>query len=263
MDQIRPDRQTMMFSATFPREIQLLANENLENHIKIIVGRIGAANTNIRQVVEVLLNEDLKMEWLKIRLKKFIDFGPVLIFVSKIKDCEELTSKIRKMKIPCGLIHGDFDQRKREEVLKKFSTGNCKLLVATDVAARGLHIDNLKTVVNFDAPRNLETHINRVGRTGRAGKNGIAYTLLTPNNKKEASFIKANLIQSKQPVNSQLENLIKDKNVSETTNLKKGMQFTKESSNKNFRKRKAVTFEKSSLSKSAFSKGFIKSNGNK
>merc|ERR1712130_1010180 len=107
-----------------------------------------------------------------------------------------------------GCIHGDKQQREREWVLGEFKNGATTILVATDVAARGLHVDDVKFVINYDYPNNSEDYIHRIGRTGRKENKGTAYTLFTPNNGPKAKDLVAVLTEAKQVVNPKLQELV-------------------------------------------------------
>lgn len=184
--QIRPDRQTLLFSATMPRKIERLAREILQDPVRITVGEIGMANEDITQIVSVIPSDADKMPWLVNKLPEMIDNGDVLIFASKKATVEEVESQLIQNRFKVASLHGDKDQASRIEVLQKFKSGVYHVLVATDVAARGLDIKSIKSVVNFDIARDMDMHVHRIGRTGRAGdKEGIAYTLVT---QKEARF---------------------------------------------------------------------------
>ncbi|WIA29633.1 hypothetical protein OEZ86_012120 [Tetradesmus obliquus] len=186
---VRPDRQTLLFSATLPRRIESLVGEALSNPVRISVGQLGAANQDVTQRVEVLPGEAAKLAWLTERLPGFIDEGDVLLFVGQRAKCEEVTAALHSAGFKAAAIHGDMDQFSRMAVLDSFRSGQAHLLVATDVAARGLDIKSIKTVINYDAARDIDTHIHRVGRTGRAGdKEGVAVTLLLEGVNRDTHF---------------------------------------------------------------------------
>lgn len=180
LGQIRPDRQTLLFSATMPRRVERLAADDLTSPVRITVGATGAANEDVTQTVHVLDNDGAKRQWLMNRLPGFIDEGEVLIFANQKAKVDDLCSMLGSLGIArVGAIHGDMSQSERMDVLSSFRSGTFHVLVATDVAARGLDIKTLKTVVNYDAAKDIDTHVHRVGRTGRAGdKEGAAHTLL-------------------------------------------------------------------------------------
>lgn len=189
MGQVRPDRQTLLFSATMPRKMERLAAEALTAPVRITVGTAGGANEDVRQVVEVVGDDGAKMQWLSSRLAALVDDGDVLVFANQKARVDALSSALEALGVArVAAIHGDMDQASRMEVLGAFKAGQVHVLVATDVAARGLDIKSIKTVVNYDAAKDIETHVHRVGRTGRAGdKEGVAYTLLLPTETKAAA----------------------------------------------------------------------------
>jgi len=176
---VRPDRQCLLFSATMKKKIEHLCRDILTDPIRIVVGELGEANQDVVQAVEVMKNGNEKWNWLKAHLVEFTSGGSVLIFVTKKTNSEEVAKSLREHGYELGLIHGDFDQFERNNVIKRFKDKEYLILVATDVAARGLDIPSIKTVINYDVARDITTHTHRIGRTGRAGEKGIAYTLIT------------------------------------------------------------------------------------
>lgn len=177
---IRPDRQTVMTSATWPEGVRRLATKYTKNPFQIFVGTLDlAAVHSVTQVVEVV-DEDAKEE----RLLNFIynELAPdakVLVFVGKKSRADDLSSNLMLRDIQCQSIHGDREQCDREQALDDFRTGYVKILVATDVASRGLDIKDISYVFNYDMPGNIEEYVHRVGRTGRAGALGTSITLVT------------------------------------------------------------------------------------
>lgn len=213
MGQVRPDRQTLMFSATFRRRIEALALDILTNPIKVTVGRIGQANEDIRQVAVVLANETAKWPWLVTNLKAIAAEGRVLIFAGSKLGCETLTKNLNAMSFLSRCLHGDKSQHERSEALAKFKSGECPILVATDVAARGLDVKDVKSVVNFDVAKTIDLHVHRIGRTGRMGHDGFepgtAYTLVTSKESNFASQLVYNMDVSGQVVAADLLSLAK------------------------------------------------------
>eukprot|EP00794_Sanderia_malayensis_P003420 gene3420-3911_t len=176
---VRPDRQCLLYSATMKKKIERLCRDILTDPIRIVVGEIGEANEDVLQVVEVFKAPTQKWDWIQSHIVEFCSGGSVLIFVTKKTNSEELAKNLKEKGHELGLIHGDFDQFERNKVLSEFKRGEYLILVATDVAARGLDIPSIKTVINYDVARDITTHTHRIGRTGRAGEKGIAYTLIT------------------------------------------------------------------------------------
>ncbi|MEW5317982.1 MAG: hypothetical protein WDW38_009236 [Sanguina aurantia] len=208
LGQIRPDRQTLLFSATMPRKIEGLVNDALSSPVRVTVGEAGAANTDVVQHVQVLANDMAKMGWIKAELQSFIDQGDVVVFLNQRVRVESLVSELQGVGFKAAAIHGEMDQYSRMAVLDGFKSGVHHVLVATDVAARGLDIKTIKTVVNYDAAKDIDTHIHRVGRTGRAGdKEGCAHTLLLPGEARFAGQLVSSLMLAGQEVPKALAGL--------------------------------------------------------
>uniref|UniRef100_A0A8C9RM21 ATP-dependent RNA helicase DDX42 n=1 Tax=Scleropages formosus TaxID=113540 RepID=A0A8C9RM21_SCLFO len=204
---VRPDRQTLLFSATFRKKIERLARDILVDPIRVVQGDIGEANEDVTQIVEVLPSALDKWGWLTRRLVEFTSSGSVLIFVTKKANCEELATNLNQEGYSLGLLHGDMDQSERNKVIGDFKKKSLPVLVATDVAARGLDIPSIRTVVNYDVARDIDTHTHRIGRTGRAGEKGIAYTLLTNKDTSFAGDLVRNLEGANQNVPKELMDL--------------------------------------------------------
>ncbi|XP_075703074.1 ATP-dependent RNA helicase DDX42 [Rhinoderma darwinii] len=204
---VRPDRQTLLFSATFRKKIEKLARDILIDPIRVVQGDIGEANEDITQVVEIILSAPDKWNWLTRRLVEFTSSGSVILFVTKKANAEELANNLRMEDHPLGLLHGDMDQSERNKVITDFKKKNIPILVATDVAARGLDIPSIKTVINYDVARDIDTHTHRIGRTGRAGEKGVAYTLLTPKDSNFAGDLVRNMEGANQYVSKELLDL--------------------------------------------------------
>eukprot|EP00667_Euglena_gracilis_P007314 EG_transcript_7389 len=177
--QVRPDRQTVMFSATFDPKLQALARDTMEEPLTVTVGRTGTANADIQQEVLVLQSHAEKWDRLMDLLPDALERGQVLIFVNQKVGCEQLAAGLCQERLFAATLHGEKAQEERDNALAAFREGTVRLLVATDVAARGLDVPAVQTVINYDAPHDTEAYIHRIGRTGRAGAvGGIAYTLL-------------------------------------------------------------------------------------
>ncbi|KAG0612374.1 hypothetical protein M758_6G022300 [Ceratodon purpureus] len=173
------DRQTMLFSATFPREIQRLASDFLSNYIFLAVGRVGSSTDLIVQRVEYVQDPDKRSMLMDLIHAQSALTPPgqqslTLVFVETKKGADALEDWLCRMGFPATTIHGDRSQQEREHALRSFRTGVTPILVATDVAARGLDIPHVAHVVNFDLPSDIDDYVHRIGRTGRAGKSGVA-----------------------------------------------------------------------------------------
>ena len=191
VERIRPDRQLLMFSATMPPKIEKLVREIMEDPIRIVVGSIGQAASVINQNVFVYHSDEAKYVWLTATLSSIVSGGGrVMLFVNSKSAGEELTRRV-KMIVPVAAqaIHGDLDQADRMRIMNDFRSGKCPILVATDVAARGLDVEGVTCVVEFDAARDYDTHTHRIGRTGRAGIIGTSWTLLGQHEAKLAAHI--------------------------------------------------------------------------
>ncbi|CAF3561377.1 unnamed protein product [Rotaria sp. Silwood1] len=206
-DHVRPDRQCLLFSATFKKKVEKLARDILTDPVRIVQGEVGEANQDILQIVHILPNGPSKWTWLLSKLVEFTVLGKVLIFVTRKDNCAELAKNLKESGFTAGLIHGDMAQYDRTQVINEFKKRDIPILVATDVAARGLDIPSIRTVVNYDVARDIDTHTHRIGRTGRAGEKGTAYTLLTQADKEFAPNLVRNLENANQNVPSELLNM--------------------------------------------------------
>merc|ERR1711870_155917 len=206
--QIRPDRQTLMWSATWPREVQRLARDLCrESPVHINIGSLDMRTAHtIRQYVEVV-NEADKRGRLRRLLEKVMDGSKILIFATTKRNGDELTREMRLDGFPALCIHGDKKQEERDWVLKEFKEGKSPILVATDVASRGLDVKDIKYVINYDFPNQIEDYVHRVGRTGRAGATGSSYTFSTQDKFKNAGDLISVLEEAKQPVPDELRKL--------------------------------------------------------
>ncbi|XP_077585224.1 putative ATP-dependent RNA helicase DDX43 isoform X1 [Stigmatopora nigra] len=166
-------------SATWPTGVRRLATSFLKNPMMVNVGTLDlAAVSTVEQTVLVLHEED-KKSYLFGFLTNLLPEDKVLIFVGKKITCDDLSSDICLHGLSVQSLHGDREQWDREEALMDFREGHARILVATDLASRGLDVHDITHVVNYDFPRNIEEYVHRVGRTGRAGRSGIAVTLIT------------------------------------------------------------------------------------
>lgn len=174
-------RQTMMFSATFPNEIQRLAGDFLNDYIFLAVGRVGGAAQDIEQRV-MYVEDDEKDSYL---LHELDNWGNerVLIFVETKRKADVLQHYLQNQDFYVASIHGDRSQSDREDALNAFKSNQVQILVATDVAARGLDIPDVSLVINYDTPQNIEDYVHRIGRTGRAGNTGVAISFINENNR--------------------------------------------------------------------------------
>lgn len=177
----KEERQTLMFSATFPRDIQVLAADFLRSYIFLSVGRVGATSENIKQ--QVLWVEDYDKRARLLELLRSETSGLTLIFVETKRGADSLDDFLYAQRMRCTSIHGDRNQSQREDALRSFRAGETNIMVATAVAARGLDIPNVTHVINFDLPTDIDDYVHRIGRTGRAGNVGQATTFFNDNNR--------------------------------------------------------------------------------
>ncbi|XP_055695064.1 ATP-dependent RNA helicase bel isoform X2 [Lutzomyia longipalpis] len=208
------ERQTLMFSATFPKAIQELASDFLHNYIFLAVGRVGSTSENITQSI-LWVNESDKRSYLLDLLNSFKDGNPdytkdslTLIFVETKKGADALEDFLHRYEHPVTSIHGDRTQREREDALRYFRSGVCPILVATAVAARGLDIPHVKHVINFDLPSDVEEYVHRIGRTGRMGNLGVATSFFNDKNRNICADLVELLVETKQDVPDFLEEIL-------------------------------------------------------
>ena len=171
------NRQTLLFSATMPPPIKKLADKFLSNPKSVEVARPASANINIRQWL-VETDGRKKKDTLRDLLRRE-DVTTAIIFCNRKTTVRELAKTLQQDGFSAGEIHGDMEQRDRIAMLDKFKDGGINILVASDVAARGLDVKGVSHVFNYDAPWHPDDYIHRIGRTGRAGATGVAYTLVT------------------------------------------------------------------------------------
>lgn len=174
-------RQSLIFSATFNDEIRKLADKLLKQPLLIEVAKRNAINESIAHVVHMVATR-YKFDLL-LQLLKQADSNPILIFVRTKQGVDYLVKQLLQSEILVSAIHGDKNQQQRTQALSDFKEGKIKALVATDIAARGLDIENLNCVINFELPTTPEDYIHRIGRTGRAGCKGNAISLISSSEK--------------------------------------------------------------------------------
>lgn len=210
---LRPDHQSALFSATFPEKMQQLARKYLSHSpVEIIVGGRSTIPPNITLHVEVLKPEERFMKMLTLLGDLFYedDDARALIFVERKESADELLAALMKKGYPCDAIHGTKDQQDRASAYQDFKSGALPILIATSVAARGLDVAQLKLVINWDAPNHGEDMVHRVGRTGRAGRDGTAWVFLTPDQDRFAPDIVKVMKASKRDVPEEVQKLSDD-----------------------------------------------------
>lgn len=187
LSQSNPDRQTLLFSATMPTQVMRIASEFMGDYKTIAVQPKKSEAPLTTQVFHEVSESD-RFE----ALCRVIDVEPEfrgLVFCRTRADTDEVARRLAERGYPAEPIHGDLNQSRREQILGKFRSGTIDILVATDVAARGIDVPDLSHVVNFALPQDPKTFVHRVGRTGRAGKEGTAITLITPREFRKLMFI--------------------------------------------------------------------------
>ncbi|XP_026807913.1 ATP-dependent RNA helicase dbp2-like [Rhopalosiphum maidis] len=206
IEQIRPDRQVLMWSATWPPEVKNLAEEFLDDYIQVNVGSLNlSANHNISQVVDVC--DDFEKEQKLYALLTDIFSQPdnkTIIFVETKRSVDNIVKLVNRNGWRSIGIHGNKSQNERDHTLNQFRSGQANILVATDVAARGLDVDDVKYVINYDYPNSSEDYVHRIGRTGRSSRTGTAFTFVTPSNARQAKDLISVLQEAKQVVNPKL-----------------------------------------------------------
>jgi len=206
VSQIRPDRQTLMWSATWPKEIQRLARDFCrEDPIKLTIGTEELSlNPNITQQIEVVgeyEKRDRFMHWIQNCGVTNGGDKKVLVFTETKRGADALCRELQYRQLSAAAIHGDKEQRERDSTLNNFKLGRCNILIATDVAQRGLDIKDVTYVVNYDVPKTLEDYIHRIGRTGRAGAKGTAVTFFP------AESYTPDMIRMARGISAQMKNI--------------------------------------------------------
>lgn len=194
----RGQRQTLLFSATMPKKIQNFARSALVKPVTINVGRAGAASMNVIQEVEYV-KQEAKIVYLLECLQKTTP--PVLIFAEKKQDVDAIHEYLLLKGVEAVAIHGGKDQEERSRSVEAFRAGRKDVLVATDVASKGLDFADVQHVINYDMPDDVENYVHRIGRTGRSGKTGIATTFINKSNDESVLLdLKHLLMEAKQKV---------------------------------------------------------------
>ena len=187
-DFLPTDRQTLLFSATMPMPIKKLAERILVDPTFISITKTETTNKNIKQLYYVI-NENERDDAM-IRLMDAQEATKSVVFCRTKREVDRVSTVLSACGYSAKGLHGDMEQNTRETVIKGFKSSAIEILVATDVAARGLHVDNISHVFNYHIPFDPESYVHRIGRTGRAGSSGTAVTLLTPHEFRELQRIK-------------------------------------------------------------------------
>ncbi|KAI3378941.1 hypothetical protein SNEBB_009051 [Seison nebaliae] len=190
-------RQTVMFTATMPASVERLAKNYLRRPAVVYIGSAGKPTDRVKQIVHMLPSENLKRKKLFEILDNQFHEPPIIIFVNHRRTVDQLCKKLDEMKYRAISLHGGKAQESRESALRQLKDKQYDILVATDVAGRGIDIKDVSLVVNYDMAKNIEIYTHRIGRTGRAGKSGIAVTFLTQEDAAVFYDMKATLLNSK------------------------------------------------------------------
>jgi len=205
----RPDRQTVLFSATFPKQMDSLARKILRKPLEITVGGRSVVAAEIEQIVEVRA-EDTKFNRLLEILGQMYNEDPecrTLVFVDRQEAADNLLRELMRKGYLCMSLHGGKDQVDRDQTIADFKSGVVPIVIATSVAARGLDVKQLRLVINHDAPNHMEDYVHRAGRTGRAGNKGTCVTFITPEQDRYSVDIHRALKASNAQIPQELEDL--------------------------------------------------------
>lgn len=201
------ERTTILFSATMPPPIEKIANRYLRNPVTIYVGDVGKAVERIRQNVEFYKSDAEKRN----RLSSLLRFGPkppVIIFLNHKASCDAIGKMIEKLGFRVSVLHSGKSQEGRESAISQFKLAQTDVLVATNVAGRGLDVKGVTHVINYDLPDNIQEYTHRIGRTGRAGLDGTATSFLSPSDDKILAPLKSLLQKTNQKVPKELSDML-------------------------------------------------------
>lgn len=185
MRHLPEERQTLLFSATMPASIRSLSKRYMKDPATVTISR---ENLTVPLIDQYYYETKDKLDGLCLVLDAEVS-GKLIVFCRTKKGVDELASALESRGYMADALHGDLSQNQRDRVMKRFREGKSDILVATDVAARGLDIDNITHVVNYDIPQDPESYVHRIGRTGRAGNKGVAMTFITPREYRQLKLI--------------------------------------------------------------------------
>ncbi|CAL7939654.1 unnamed protein product [Xylocopa violacea] len=176
---VRPDRQTVMTSATWPQGVRRLAQSYMKNPIQVFVGSLDLATVHTVMQKIYIISEEEKSDMMYQFFRGMAPTDKVIVFFGKKTRVDDVASDLALQSVSCQSIHGGREQADREQALEDLKTGEVQILLATDVASRGIDIEDVTHVLNYDFPRDIEEYVHRVGRTGRAGRTGESITFMT------------------------------------------------------------------------------------
>jgi len=213
LEKLPRKRHTLFFTATWPKEVRRLASEILYHPYKVMIGNrdVLKGNQDVIQLVRFVDGFDKNRAMMDLLheagLTNPATAGKALVFSNTKRGCDQLSQHLYRTGISCSSIHGDKDQVQRDEALNSLKSGRIKVLVATDVAARGLDIKGIGMVVNYDPANNTEDYVHRIGRTGRAGAKGFAVTLMSRQDATKARGIVEVMERTNQEIPRELQDM--------------------------------------------------------
>ena len=247
VEQLPENRQSLFFTATWPREVQSLAADFLKDPVRVNVGEADQlnANTSITQKVSVISEYDKPSELVNLleEIRGGADKPPsalpkTLIFVSRKSSCEEIANDLHDLGYRAEALHGDKSQDRRSRCLDQFRSGRVRVLVATDVVSRGIDVRDIEHVINYDfPPSGVESYVHRIGRTGRAGATGTSHTFFTSGDASSAAELVGVLERCKQEVPKELRSLIQRRSMPQKSRYGSGGGSSKRSSYSSSEKR--------------------------
>jgi ATP-dependent RNA helicase DDX5/DBP2 len=201
-------RQTLMFTATWPKEVRRMAADFFQNPVEIKIGNVDElqANADIDQRF-IITNSPRDKEYHLANCIRGMTYGSIIVFTATKKMCDQLARSLGSMQIRSEAMHGDRDQPSRDRALANFKSGSSRVLVATDVAARGLDVSSVALVINYDPANNAEDYVHRIGRTGRAGNKGTAISFLGRDDARKAVDLVQVLERTGKPIPPELQQL--------------------------------------------------------
>jgi len=198
-------RHTMMFTATMPLQVEKMAEKYLKGAAKIAIGSVGEAVDTVEQITERIESEKKRIDRMSAILSNPKTSRPVIVFVNTKFKCEHIAKMVKKMGFSTATLHGSKTQGQREEALQSIRRGDAEILVATDLAGRGIDVADVAMVINFDMASSIESYTHRIGRTGRAGKSGVAITFWGPDDAEVLHDLKTMI--SRSPVSKLADDL--------------------------------------------------------
>ncbi|KAF7458738.1 DEAD-family helicase [Cryptosporidium felis] len=208
LDQIPPEtkRTTHMFSATMQKELEAIARRYLDSPIYVSIGDIGAGKKSIQQILNFIPENKKRATLVNTLNNRELAIPPIMVFLNQKKMVDIICREIISHGFRATSLHGGKMQDARENSLNLFKNGTFDILVATDVAGRGIDISNINLVINYDLPKSIDTYTHRIGRTGRAGRTGVAISFVTPEDSGMFSELKKILVSSNNAVPPELKN---------------------------------------------------------